>query len=50
MKIPDNPKELYNIIPVDIRDNIEFRIELHKMLAVDKKFGPSKDLDDLAEE
>ena len=38
LKIPDNPTDFYKIIPVDIRENIEFRIELHKMLAVDKKF------------
>lgn len=38
MKIPDSPTDFYKIIPVDVRENIEFRIELHKMLAVDKKF------------
>lgn len=37
LKIPDSPIDFYKIIPTDVRQNIEFRIELHKMLAVDKK-------------
>lgn len=32
----DNAQDFYKIIPTDVRKNIEFRIELHKMLAVDK--------------
>jgi len=37
INIPDNPKDFFNIIPADLKANIDFRIELHKMLAVDKK-------------
>ena len=38
MKLPDNPKDFYAIIPTDIVGNIKFRIELHKLLATDEKF------------
>jgi len=34
--IPDTAKGFYDIIPTTIADNIAFRIELHKMLSVDK--------------
>ena len=37
MNLPDNPKEFYSLIPTDIQKNLEFRIELHKLLATDKK-------------
>jgi len=37
MQIPDSPEAFYKLIPTDIQENIKFRIELHKMLSVDKK-------------
>lgn len=37
MKIPDNPKDFYKLIPTDIGENIKFRIDLHKMLSTDTK-------------
>jgi len=38
IKVPDNPKDFYNIIPTDPKENIDFRIEIHKMCATDEKF------------
>jgi len=38
IKIPDSPKGFYNIIPTDLKENIEFRIKLHQMAALDKGF------------
>ena len=35
--IPSTAEAFYKLIPTDIRQNIAFRIELHKMLSVDKK-------------
>ena len=37
IKLPDSPKEFYNLIPVDPKENIEFRVNLHKMLSTDQK-------------
>ncbi len=33
----DSPKDFYSAIPTNIRENLLFRIELHKLLATDKK-------------
>jgi hypothetical protein len=38
IKIPDSPQSFFKIIPTDVKKNIQFRIELNKMLAVDKTF------------
>jgi hypothetical protein len=37
IRIPDNPKDFYDIIPKDVMENIEFRVQLNKMLSTDKK-------------
>lgn len=37
IKIPDNAKDFYEIIPKGLQENIDFRIELNKMLSMDKK-------------
>lgn len=37
IKLPDTAEAFYKLIPTDIGQNIQFRIELHKMLAVDSK-------------
>ena len=36
IKIPDTAKEFYTLIPTGLKENIEWRISLHKMLSVDK--------------
>jgi len=36
MKLPDNPKAFYDLIPTDIQENLKFRIRLHNLLAKDK--------------
>lgn len=38
MKIPDTPRQFFDIIPVGLIDNIKFRVELNKMLSVDRVF------------
>ena len=38
IKIPDSPKEFYQIIPKGIKENIEFRVQLHQMAATDTGF------------
>ena len=38
MKIPDNPRDFFSIIPTDILENLKFRIQLNKMLCTDAKF------------
>jgi len=37
IQLPTTAKEFYEMIPTDIGQNIQFRIELHKMLSIDKK-------------
>ena len=36
-RIFDSPKGFYNAIPTGIKENIQFRIELHKLISTDKK-------------
>jgi len=37
IKLPDSAEQFYSIIPENLQQNIEFRIELHKMLSTDTK-------------
>ena len=37
IRIPDSAKDFYDIIPTNVAENIEFRIKLHQMCAVDPK-------------
>lgn len=37
IKIPDSAKGFYSTIPKNVKENIEWRVSLHKMLAIDKQ-------------